>query len=173
MEFLDVLAKRRSIRKYLDKDVPESLINEIIELANSSPSAGNVQARAVVIVKDQALVQRIKEISKGLSRFEATIPVILVILAKIDESAGKYEDRGRNLYGIQDATIFAAYLQLIATEKGLSTCWVGSFIEDEMVKILNLEKGIKPVALIPLGFAAEEPDSRGRKTLNEIILKEV
>jgi nitroreductase len=173
VEFLEVLKKRKSTRKFLDKDVPQSKINELIELANSSPSAGNVQARAVVVVKDQNLIHKIKEVSKGLSRFEGTIPVILVILAKIDESAGKYEDRGRNLYGIQDATIFAAYLQLIATEKGLSTCWVGSFIENEIVKMLNLENGVKPIALVPLGFAAEEPAARERKSLNEIIFKEI
>jgi nitroreductase len=173
MEFLEVLKKRRSTRKFLDKTVPQEQINQLIELANSSPSAGNVQARSVVVVKDQIIIQKIREVSKGLSRFEGKIPVILVILAKIDESAGRYEDRGRNLYGIQDATIFAAYLQLIATEKGLSTCWVGSFLENELVKILNLENGIKPVAMIPLGFAAEEPEARGRKSLNELILKKI
>jgi len=173
MEFLEVLKKRRSTRKFLDKDVSDSDIKSIIELANSSPSAGNVQARSVVVIKDQITIEKIRTVAKGLSRFEGRIPVILVILAKIDESAGRYEDRGRDLYGIQDATIFTAYLQLIATEKGLATCWVGSFIEDEISDVLKLTKEVKPIAMIPLGYAEEVQLPRERKTLSEIIFKEI
>jgi len=173
MEFLEVLKKRRSTRKFLDKDVSDKKIKEIIELANSSPSAGNIQARNIIIVKNQSVIEKIRLVSRGLSRFEGKIPAILIILAKLEESAQRYEDRGRKLYALQDATILTSYIQLIAVDKGLSTCWVGSFVEDEIVKILDLPKEVIPVAMIPLGYATEELTTRDRKSLNEIILKEV
>jgi len=173
MEFLEVLKKRRSTRKFLDKDVSDSDIKSIIELANSSPSAGNVQARSVVVIKDQITIEKIRTVAKGLSRFEGKIPVILVILAMVEESAQRYEDRGRNLYGIQDATIFAAYLQLVATEKGLSTGWVGNIDEVKVKEILELPESVKPIAMIPLGYAEEVQLPRERKTLSEIIFKEI
>jgi nitroreductase len=64
-------------------------------------------------------------------------------------------------------------LQLAATEKGLSTCWVGSFNEDEIAKIIDLPMDVKPVAMIPLGYAAEDPSPTDRKDLGGIILKEI
>jgi len=173
MEFIDVLKTRRSVRKFSDKDISEKLVKEIIELANFSPSAGNVQARAVVVVKDQVTIERIRAVTRGLSRFEGKIPFILVILAKPFESAERYEDRGKNLYAFQDATILASYIQLIATDKGLSTCWVGSFKETDVEEILNLPKEVTPVAMIPLGYASETPEMKERKTLEKIILKEI
>jgi len=173
MEFIDIIKNRKSTRKFLDKDVSESALNEIIELANLSPSAGNVQARAVVIVNDQNAIEKIRSVTRGLSRFEGKIPVLLVILAKPQESAERYEERGKNLYALQDATIFTSYLQLIAVEKGLSTCWVGSFNESKIGKILELSEDVRPVALIPLGYASETPAVKDRKNLNEIILKDI
>jgi len=173
VEFTDILKTRRAIRKFSDKDVPEELVKEIIELANFSPSAGNVQARAVVVVKDQAIIEKIRAVARGLSRFEGRISVILVILAKPQESEERYEERGKNLYALQDATIFASYMQLIATDKGLSTCWVGSFKESDIEEILDLPEDVKPVAMIPLGYASETPEMKERKSLNEIILKEI
>jgi len=173
MEFINILKTRRAIRKFSDKDVPEKLVREIIELANSSPSAGNVQARAVVLVKDQEVIEKIRAVSRGLSRFEGKISFILVILAKPQESEARYEERGKNLYALQDATIFAAYLQLLATENGLASCWVGSFNELDVEEILDLPEDVRPVAMIPLGYASEIPEMKERKPLNEIILKEV
>lgn len=174
MEFLEVLKKRKSTRKFLDKDVSEALVNEIIELANSSPSAGNIQARSVIVVKDQNTIEKIRSFAHGLIRFEGKIPLILVILARTLESAERYAERGKNLYALQDATIFTAYLQLITTAKGLSTCWVGSFNENEIKTTLQLPKGFEPVAMLPLGYASEQqPKPQDRKSLSELILKTV
>jgi nitroreductase len=173
MEFIETIKKRRSTRKFLDKPIPELLIQEMLELANLAPSAGNLQSRSVIIVKDHAVIEKIRSVSRGLGRFEGKIPVILVILAKPQESSVRYEDRGRNLYALQDATIFASYLQLIAVEKGLASCWVGSFSEEEIMKILNLPGDVRPVAMIPLGYAAEDSTPKLRKNLSEIILKEI
>src|ERR1035437_2818079 len=142
MEFIDVLKKRRSTRNFSDKNISDTVINKIIELANLSPSAGNIQARAVVIVKDQKIIEKIKAVTFGLIRFESIIPVLLVILAKSDESVVKYKERGKN-FALQDATIFAAYVQLIAVEKGLSTGWVGTLDKKKIGKILNLQKGVE------------------------------
>jgi nitroreductase len=173
MEIIELIKKRRSTRKFSDKKVSLDQIKKLIELANMSPSAGNLQARSIVIVQDQSVIEKIKEVAGGLSKFETKIPVILVILAKPEESAVRYEDRGRNLYSLQDATIFASYFQLLATEKGLATCWVGYFNEKDIAKILNLPNDVRPVAMLPIGYPAENPEPKDRKTLDKLILKEV
>ncbi|MCR4306276.1 MAG: nitroreductase family protein [Candidatus Daviesbacteria bacterium] len=169
----EAIKKRQAVREYLEKDVPEDAIKKILELANLSPSAGNLQARRVVIVKDPALRENLKATCSGLGRFSIAPPVILAICSVPEESAIKYADRGRNLYALQDATIFAAYVQLTAVSLGLASCWVGSFNEKEVSEILQLPEGIIPVALIPVGFTEEAPREKSRKTLEEIIIKEI
>lgn len=173
MEFINVLKNRRSTRKFLDKKVSKQLIKEVIELANSSPSAGNIQARSIVIVNNSKIINEIRKTAKGLMNFEREIPVLLIILAKPKESGERYGNRGETLYALQDATILASYIQLVAVSRGLATCWVGYFEEKKVSQILKLSNDVRPVAMIPLGYPFEKVPAKERKKLNEIILKEV
>lgn len=166
----EAIKKRQAVREYLEKDVPDDLITKILELANLSPSAGNLQARRVIIVKDLSLREKLKATCSGLGRFSIAPPVILVICSVPEESAIKYADRGRNLYALQDATIFASYIQLCAVSVGLASCWVGSFKEEEVSEMLSLPENIIPVALIPVGYTEEEPREKSRKTLEELVI---
>jgi len=173
MRFEEVVKKRQCARSYLEKEVPEDLIEKILNLANLSPSAGNLQARRVIIVSDPQLRRKLKKACRGFARFSDELPVVFVICSVPEESANKYEERGKNLYALQDATIFASYLQLAAVSLGLASCWVGSFDEKEVSKICNLPENLVPVAMIPVGFSKEEPGEKSRKTLAEIIFKKI
>lgn len=160
------------MRKFKDEEVPDEKIRKILELASLAPSAGNLQAFRIVIAKDK----NIREGLSGAALSQSSVaeaPVNLVICAVPEESAVKYGDRGRELYSVQDATIFAAYIQLAATSLGLSSVWVGAFDEEEVAGTLELKENIKPVAIIPIGYPAEEPGKTRRKSLNEIIYKEL
>lgn len=172
MDFEDVLIKRHSIRKFQEKEIPEKKIEKILELANLSPSAGNLQARSVVIIKDKKIKEKVSRVALD-QHFILEAPLVFVICANLEESAQKYGKRGRELYSIQDATIFASYLQLAITSFNLASCWVGAFDEIELKEILDLPEKMWPIAIIPSGFAAETPYSTERKSLSEIIEKEL
>jgi len=172
MEFEDVLRTRQSVRRFQKKEIPQETLIKILELANLAPSAGNLQAFRVVIIKDKNIREGLSGAALGQSSV-AEAPVNLVICAVPKESAVKYGDRGRELYSLQDATIFTAYIQLAATSLGLSSVWVGAFDEEEVADVLELKENIKPVAIIPIGYPAEEPGKTRRKSLNEIIYKEL
>jgi len=171
MEFEEVVKKRHSIRSFKEKEIPKEKINKILELANLSPSAGNLQARSVVIIKNKKIKEQIAKAALD-QNFIIEAPVVFVICANLEESASKYGKRGRELYAIQDATIFASYLQLATVSLGLDSCWVGAFDEEELKIILNLGDKFRPIAIIPVGYAAEEPYLTDRKSLDEIIQKE-
>lgn len=158
MDFSNVIRSRHSIRKFLDTSVPDTLIAQILELAKLAPSAGNLQAYKVVVVKD-------KEVKRALHLIEA--PVFLIICALPEVSAERYGDRGRNLYSIQDATIFASYIQLAAVDLGLATVWLGAFNENKIRKILGLGGDTRPIAVIPLGYPAEKKTERKRRRLTD------
>lgn len=166
MEFFEVVKKRHSTRAYKDKKVEEEKLQKILEAANSAPSAGNLQAYDVFLVRD-------KEKKKALARaalnqdFIAEAPVVLVFCAN-PERSWRYGERGRTLYSIQDATIAAAYAQLAATALGLSTVWIGAFDENEVLEILGNPK-VKPVAIIPIGYPAEEPEITSRRKLKDLV----
>lgn len=169
MEFEEVLRKRRSIRRFEEKDVPEEKIRKILELSNLSPSAGNLQARKVILVKDKKTKEKISQAALGQD-FILRAPVVFVICADLEESAAEYGGRGRELYSIQDATIFGSYLQLAAVSVGLVSCWVGAFEEEKIKEVLNLPERLKPIGIIPVGYPAESPFKTPRKNLDEIII---
>ncbi|HYH04450.1 MAG TPA: nitroreductase family protein, partial [Bacillota bacterium] len=78
--------------------------------------------------------------------------------------------RGAEFYCIQDTAAATQNLLLTATAYGLGSCWVGSFDEHQIRQTLHLDAGLKPVALIPVGYAAEEPPEVPRRSIDEVTL---
>jgi nitroreductase len=158
MEFKEVINKRYSVRQYQKKKVPEKIVRDVVELAKLAPSAGNLQSYKVVITKE-----KITSISA---------PLYLIVCADIEKSAERYGDRGKNLYAEQDATIFAAYLQLALVDAGLASCWVGAFREGKIRNLLKIPENLKLVAVISLGYPIGEKAGRRRRSFEEIILSQ-
>ena len=88
----------------------------------------------------------------------------------MDESEKRFGERGRNLYAIQDATIFTSYVQLAITSLGLASGWLGNFNEENLRILLNLPENLKIVAVIPFGYPDGELGKRERKKLDDILL---
>jgi nitroreductase len=95
--------------------------------------------------------------------------VALVFCAHPALSQVRYAERGETLYALQDATIACTFAMLAATAVGLSSVWVGSFDEAAVSQTIELPDSQRPVAILPIGYAAEEPRLRDRRPLNEII----
>ncbi len=169
MEFQEVLQNRHAIRNFDSKEIPEETIREIIELAELAPSAGNIQAYTVVVVRSAGNRKKLHE-TVGQDPL-MTAPVSFIVCGNGKESAAKYEDRGKNLYAVQDATIFAAYLQLVITSQGLASVWMGGFDEEALKKSFDLPEELRPICIIPMGYPAGEPRPRVRKSVNEVIYK--
>ena len=132
-----------------------------------APSAGNLQAFKVFVVLNNNKIQQMCRGSSGINRnFKNYPPCIFVFCADPNKSS-YYKERGKKLYCIQDATIACSYTQLIATSLGLSSCWVGSFDEAAIQKIVGIKK-LFPVALLTLGYSNEKPLYRARKRIELI-----
>jgi len=176
MEFNEVLKRRRSIRKFKQTEIPDEKIREILELAQLAPTAGNVQAYKVKIIKSEEGKKKLKDATftskgKGLKQeWVFGAPVILVICADIEASESRFGERGKNLYAMQDATIFASYLQLVIASAGMASCWVGNIGEEELKETLNIPNDLKIIAVIPFGYPDEELKPQERKKLEEILL---
>jgi nitroreductase len=143
--------KRKSFRNFKDQAVEPAKIDEILEAANSAPSAGNLRARKIIVVREKEIREKISEAAFGQESI-LKAPVVLVFVALPKVSAKKYSSRGENLYSVQDATLAASFAWLQAVDLGLSGVWVGGFEEEDIRKVLDLKKDEKPVVLLPIGY---------------------
>lgn len=167
MNFTELAKSRRSIRSFKSDDVPKDLLIQLIEAAQSAPSAGNCQPWHFYIIKDTTIIKRIREESCRQA-FIATAPVLFVVCADIAKTEERYKKRGRELYCIQDTAAAIQNILLCAQSLGLGACWCGHFGEKEISEILNLHNGMRPVAIIPIGYPKKETAKTERRSIEEI-----
>ena len=167
MDLKEVIRNRYSVRNFSDKMFPKKIIDEIIEYANLAPSAGNLQARDFVIINDNNIKEKLS-IAALNQKFIVEAPINIVVCANL-KRISSYGNRGRELYCIQDASAAVEHILLLAVDNGLDACWVGAFDENKVSKILNLPSYVKPIAIIPIGYANEQKNSTQRIETNELI----
>jgi len=171
MDFFDIVEKRRSIRSFKDKQIEKEKLDKILNAAYLAPSAGNLQARKILVITKPEEKKQLCEASLGQNCLKEA-PVILVFFAIPKESEQKFGARGRELYAMQDATIACTFANLAATALGLASVWVGAFHEDSIIKALSAPVDCVPVAMLPIGYANEKPKERSRKNWEDIFVKE-
>lgn len=171
MDFFALLKKRHSTRKFKPKEIDSRKTKKLLQAIGSAPSAGNLQSYKIVLVKEREKRRLVAEACFGQG-FISTVPIVLVFFADTAKAAGQYGSRGINLYAVQDATIAAAYAQIAATALGLSSCWIGAFDEARIKKLFNASAQLVPIAVIPIGFAAEKPILTSRRQAGELVTED-
>lgn len=156
---LDIILKRRSIRKYKNHEVPEYFIKNLIQAAMSAPSACTQQPWHFVIIEDKAVLKELSEIHSG---FLALNDSALAILVCGEPGAAKLE-----FYWEQDCSAATRNMLIAATAMGLGAVWQGinprgGEDSDIIRRILKLPVHIKPFSLVSIGYPAEiaEPSNR-------------
>ena len=179
---MDSIKNRRSIRKYSDKDIEASLLNEIIAEAMQTPTMGNMQLYSVV-------VSRSKEIKEQLApaHFNQPMvtgaPVVLTFCADFNRFTKWCEQRNADagydnflsfMNAVQDTLLFAQTVTVLAEAAGLGTCYLGTtvYMPEAISKVLNLPKLVVPVATITVGYPAEDAKKSDRLPVEAIMHNE-
>lgn len=160
MDVTDCIENRTSVRVFKQDPVDEAIVMEALRLANLAPSAGNLQARDFVVVRDVRVKRALME-AAFKQDFVRSAPVVVVFCANLDRIA-HYGERGRNLYCLQDVAAAVENLMLFLTSKGIGTVWVGAFDERRCAEALSLPPSARPVAIVPIGYPAEPGVRRKR-----------
>ena len=168
MDFIELAESRRSIRDFQQKSIPREDLLKLIRAAQSAPSAGNWQPWHFHVISDKALQREIRN-QCGNQEFMMAAPVFIVVCALTKQNRSSYGIRGRKLYCIQDTAAAIQNLLLCAKSLGLGACWCGAFNEENVQKILCLQKDTRPVAVIPVGYPASEPEPTWRRPLEESV----
>lgn len=163
MELMDVIKQRRSVRQYQNRPVDAKALEAVLEAGRLAPSARNDQSWHCHVVEEPRLRQELAAAAQDQSS-AAEAPCILVLttdserLMRCGQSAGTL-----------DCAIALSYMMLAAAEQDLGTCWLGNFAADEVAALLGLTADETVIALCPLGYPAEQPESKPRKPLDELV----
>jgi len=164
---LKTIKKRRSIRQFLDKDIKEEKVEEILKAAMTAPSAHNRRPWRFWLVRDKEKKEKLAQIQPWAS-FVAGAPVVLVI--------GSEEDK----HWVENCAVAAALVYLEATNQGLGTCWVqvrgmktgrGEGSEEGVKKLLGIEENIRILCLMPLGYPSKVLPEHSGKTEKEKLIE--
>ena len=166
MELKEIITKRRSVRAYEDKPVPEESLRNILEAARLAPSARNNQSWKFVVVRED---KRRQELTQAADReFVAEAPVVIAAVATDPERIMACEVPS---YAV-DLSIAVTHMILAAVDEGLGTCWLGAFSQQRVKEILKIPGKYRVVALLTLGFPRGEIEVKTRKSLEEIVCYE-
>ena len=153
MDVFEAMEKRHSTRAFdISRDVEPDLVEELLRCACLAPSAGNVQPWRFFVVREQPSKEALARAALG-QEFISEAPLDIVVCADLKAHASSYGERGSELYAIQDTAAATQNLLLTATALGLASCWVGAFRENAVVEALNLPRHVRPMAVVPIGYA--------------------
>ena len=166
MDLPSLLRARRSVRAFTDEPIPDALLRDLVELANWAPSAGNLQSRDFVLVRDPDTKAALARAADQTELEQAA--AVLVVCTNASRVA-KYGARGRELFAVQDAAAATENFLLAAHERGLGAVWMGSFDEEAVRKRLGLPRHVRPVSLVAVGWPAERPPPPERLPVDELL----
>ena len=164
-EFLEFLAARCSVRDYSDEKVTDNEAVFLLDCASTAPSAGNLEAWDVVLVRDPERMESLSDAALGQSQVK-NAALLMVVCANYIRSMSRYGERGI-LYAVQDATIACTYIMLAGHAIQLRSCWVGAFDEEEVRAILDLPTHVRPIAILCIGKGRLPADLTGRMPVAE------
>src|SRR4030042_995737 len=154
MNVFDAVTTWVPVKKFDKKPVDDKLIGVMLYMATHAESAGNLQGWEFIIVKDDATKEKLYKAALKQDQIKSA-PVCIVVCADLKKFSLKYHERGEFLYSIQDTSSAVTIILLTATSLGLGSDWIRAFDEDSVKDILELPDEIRPVGIIPLGYAKE------------------
>ena len=159
MSTVDLILSRRSIRRYENKDIPEEVLQQILETGRQAPSAVNRQPIRFVIVNDHDVLKNL--CNNLIARFVKHAPLAIVGCANTKSLlTGKW--------AVVDTTIAMQNMVIAAWTLGIGSCWIGSCSEKKVKELLQIPNKWKVVALVTLGYPAEQPKPKKKKSFEDL-----
>jgi nitroreductase len=180
-QLLNLFFKRRTIRRFSSKPVPEEVVQRIVEAGQRAPTACNLQTYSVIWVRDDKLKNKVLDACK-ISGAIREAPIIFVICADVYRLSQVLDYLGHNhcfrhghgylikFMSIMDACFVAENMTMAAECLGLGSVYIGSaFANDELIETLKLPENVIPLTLLCVGYPNEQPPTRPRWPLSSIL----
>lgn len=147
----DTIKKRRSVRKYKEKEIDREVLENLLMYASMGPSNGNSHPVEFIVVDDKDEIQKLSEMNSFATMYLAGAPVIVIVIANTDICKT----------WVEESSIAASYLQLLCEEEGLSTCWINlvegktqdkTSYEEYFKEEFGVKAPYRASCLIPIGY---------------------
>jgi nitroreductase len=200
VELSDVIASRRSIRKFKQEDISADTIRLLLDAARLAPSGSNLQPARFVVAQSPAAKETLSRYTPY--KFIAKAAVIFVCCADLaamttrDKRVGELlnegvfegvdidmndpaatspvmDDAAVKAYLSMNVAIAIEHIVLKAVDLGLGSCWLGRFDRNKVKELLSLDDSIYPVVLLPVGHPDQSPKERPRFALDKLVLKTI
>ena len=162
---LALLKGRRSIRRYRPDPVPDEMVGQLLEAGRWAPSASNRQPWALIVIRDETIRRQVAQhAAYYFIRWAhvAEAPLLIVL-------CGDGRNRIYRRFLHEDVGLAGGQIMLQAKALGLGSCWIGALDRKAISGILKLPDHLEIVALLTVGFPAEDPPPTPRKPLAEIV----
>ncbi len=164
---LDLMNSRTSIRKYTDEEIKREDLGKILEAGRWAPSAGNMQSWEFVVVEDDGLKEELSQASYNQTHVREA-PVCIVVLGDHEKAERKYNERGRNVYMVQETAAAMQNMLLMAQSLDIGTAWVGAFDGEKVSDLLEVPDRLTPLAIVTLGHPNERPIQNQKKRITDV-----
>ena len=158
MDFLEVIEKRHSVRKYSDRPVEKELLDAIVCVAQTAPSSRNSKSSAFMIIDDKDTLEAMSQMRDyGASPLKVATAAILVM-----------GDESKTDLWVDNCAISATFIQLAVTAMDLASCWIhingrpclkdvpeGNKAEDYVRELLGIRDGLRPYCAVAIGYPEE------------------
>lgn len=175
MNTIECINTRRSIRRFTQEAVSRDTIRKIIEAASMAPSWKNTQITRYTVVESKELKDRIAAEAtndfnaKSINSAAAVVAVSVVKNRCGYERDGSYSTVKEDSWQMFDAGVAAQTFCLAAHEYGVGTVIMGIFDYDKVAEMVELPEAQEMVALVAIGYGAEEPEAPKRKTVEDLL----
>ena len=150
MEFEKLIKERYSVRKFKEEHLPENTLDKILEAGHLAPTGCNYQPQRILVLNTDESMKKLKECTR--CHFDA--PTAMLICCNINESWTRPYDSAKS--APVDAAIVTTHLMLAAKNEGIGSCWVMHFNPEAMKSSFNIPENYIPVALLVMGYPAED-----------------
>lgn len=151
---IEILRKRRSIRKFVQEKLPEETVELLVEAALRAPSSRGINPWEFILVDDPVLLENLSKAKQHGAEFLRGAPLAVVVCA----------DSGKSDVWVEDCSIAAVVIQLTAHSLGLGSCWAQirkrrhdreQTAQEYLQKLLGLPEGVMVECIIGVGRPAE------------------
>ncbi len=170
---IDIINNHKSRRSYLDKDIPDAMLTEILQASQNMPTSINGQQTSVIVIKNKETKNKIAELA-GNQKWITEAPVFLVYVIDFNKTnyAVKLNDQTQIIHESIESTLvgtFDAGLQMagaiVAAESlGLGIVPIGGIRNkpNEIIELLELPELTFPVVGLCIGYPNDKVEKKPR-----------